>query len=221
MEHCADQHEAGDGLDVCVFGHPLQGDAYAETDVSPHWEMVEAMSAKAEPTDDPGEASYAEPVWKDRVHVEAEHVNEGITMGDNISTPTIQGLGGWGGFGGNFHWKDRDGLEGKDAVLIHALHDGRDHKDTLREVLGGKFDVVSAIDERIDRLRDRVEDKFDKLDCKVERKFERVDDKLEEFERRQVARVIKEQDDKIQELKLKLLLCEKLPVPPVPPVPAP
>lgn len=141
-------------------------------------------------------------------------------MGDNYSAPNNQSNFPFGSFGGGFsHWKDRDGLEGKDAVLIHALHDGRDHKDTMGHVLDSKYETVRAIDDRIDRLRDRLDDKFDKFDCKVERKFERIDDKLEEFERRSVARVIKEQDDKIHELKLKLLFCENAPVPA--PVPAP
>lgn len=139
-------------------------------------------------------------------------------MGDNISIPTTQGLGGFGSWGG---WRDRDGLEGKDAVLIHALHDGRDHKDTLRSVLDSKFDIVSALDCKIDRVRDRLDDKFDKLECKVERKFERLEDKAEDFERRLRERLTKEQDDTIQELKFKLFMCEHPVVPAPAPVPAP
>lgn len=205
MQHCLEGHELRPGRKTCGYGHSVE---IAGLDES---------IASVEPTDESWEAPFVEPSdVSQEAETEAEH--EGGTMGDNISTPTIQGFGGFGSWG---HWKDRDGLEGKDAVMIHALHDGRDHKDTLRGVLDSKFDVVSALDCKIERLRDRLDDKFDKLDCKVERKFERVDDKLEEFERRQVARVIKEQDDKIQELKLKLLLCEKLPVPAPAPVPAP
>lgn len=197
MQHCLEGHELRPGRQTCAYGHD--------------------NIASAEPTYK--EAPY--PESSDVADAEATTGDEGdYTMGDNYSAPNNQSNFPFGSFGGGFHhWKDRDGLEGKDAVLIHALHDGRDHKDTMGHVLDSKFDVVRAIDDRIDRLRDRFEDKFDKLDCKVERKFERIDDKLEEFERRQVARVIKEQDDKIQELKMKLLLCEKTVVPA--PVPAP
>lgn len=210
MYHCTEGHPVADGDDTCVHLHHVMIGAMPLHDENT--DSAEATSSEEAP---PTESSYV-------VDVDSTTEYEGDSMGDNYSAPNNQSNFPFGSFGGGFHhWKDRDGLEGKDAVLIHALHDGRDHKDTMGHVLDSKFDVVRAIDDRIDRLRDRVEDKFDKLDCKVERKFERIDDKLEEFERRQVARVIKEQDDKIQELKLKLLLCEKLPVPAPAPVPAP
>lgn len=88
--------------------------------------------------------------------------------------------------GGNHHC--REGLEGKDAVLIEALHNDRGHAEGTRETRSEGRDVLRAVFEsRIERERDtrEVAKELLKFRCEIEEKVhcegEKTRDLIKEF----------------------------------------
>lgn len=143
--------------------------------------------------------------------VEEEEVND-MADGD-FTIPTYLASPGGGCCG--HHGRDRGGLEGKDATLIHALQDDRAHAEGTRETRDeGRFILRALADERQERERDFRELALElsnarcELKEKIHHEGEKTRDLIRDF--RQL-----DQAAEIACLKAKLLALTPPPTPPV------